>query len=131
MADHKEIVARYTAASAADDYDTMASFRHPNWSMVWPQSGEIVTSHENYVVTRTQRPEGAPPHITPLGGGGGGDFWWGEAAIDYADGSRWLVAGIYEFEGDKIIRERIYFCQPFEAPAWRAQWVEHGTPALG
>ncbi len=131
MTDRKEVLKRYAAASAADDLEAMAAFRHPDWSMVWPQSGEMVTSHENYVATRTNRPEGAPPRVTPLRAGGAGDVWWSEAAIDYADGSRWLAAAIYEFEGDKIIRERVYFCQPFEAPAWRAQWVEQGTPALG
>ena len=131
MTDHKETLERYAAASAADDFDAMAALRHADWQMIWPQSGEVVTDHDDYVTTRTQRPEGTPPRVVPLRLGGSGDVWWSEAAVEYGDGSRWLAAAIYEFAGDKIIRERIYFCQPFDAPAWRAQWVKQGPSALG
>jgi hypothetical protein len=31
---------------------------------------------------------------------------------------------IMEFSGDKVARETQYFGDPFEASAWRAQWVE-------
>ena len=30
-----------------------------------------------------------------------------------------------EFANDKVIHETQYFADPFDAPAWRAQWVEH------
>jgi hypothetical protein len=29
-----------------------------------------------------------------------------------------------EFKGEKVVRETQYFADPFEAAAWRAQWVE-------
>jgi O-glycosyl hydrolase len=29
-----------------------------------------------------------------------------------------------EFRDGKVFRERIYFAEPWEPPAWRAQWVE-------
>ena len=131
MADHESILKRYAQASAEDDMDMMGTFRHPNWRMTWPQSGEIVVGHENYVVTRMNRPEGTPPRVTPLRMGGAGDVWWSEARVEYADGSVWLATAITEFEGDKIIRERVYFAQPFPAPAWRAPLVEREPPAVG
>jgi hypothetical protein len=31
---------------------------------------------------------------------------------------------IVDFEDSKIKRARGYFAEPFEAPEWRAQWVE-------
>jgi len=34
------------------------------------------------------------------------------------------VADIVEFRDGKIWRETRYYAEPFEAPAWRAQWVE-------
>ena len=34
------------------------------------------------------------------------------------------VIGIMEFRDGKVFRERIYFGEPWEPPAWRAQWVE-------
>ncbi len=33
-----------------------------------------------------------------------------------------------EFRDDKVIRERIYFGEPWAPPAWRAQWVERFDP---
>jgi hypothetical protein len=31
---------------------------------------------------------------------------------------------VIEVKDDKIIKQTTYFGQPFEAPAWRAEWVE-------
>ena len=39
-----------------------------------------------------------------------------------------MVAGITEFREDKVVRERIYFGEPWEPPASRAQWVELFDP---
>ena len=33
------------------------------------------------------------------------------------------TVSIMEFRGDKVMHETQYFADPFEAPAWRAQWV--------
>ena len=35
---------------------------------------------------------------------------------------------ILDFRGDKVIRERIYVTEPWEAPEWRAPWRSE-TPA--
>jgi hypothetical protein len=40
-----------------------------------------------------------------------------------------MCVGIMEFRDGKVIRERIYFGEPWEPPAWRAQWVELMEPA--
>jgi hypothetical protein len=29
-----------------------------------------------------------------------------------------------EFHGGKVVRERIYFGEAWDPPAWRARWVE-------
>ena len=34
---------------------------------------------------------------------------------------------IMEFRGDKVFRETVYICDPWEPPEWRAQWVEPMT----
>jgi hypothetical protein len=46
-----------------------------------------------------------------------------EARSDYS-GRIYYVAMIIEFRDEKIIRETRYYADPFEAPAWRAPWVE-------
>jgi len=55
------------------------------------------------------------------------DLWVNEYAIRYDD--RPVVAvGIMEFGAGKVVRERIYFGEPWEPPAWRARWVEPMEP---
>jgi hypothetical protein len=34
------------------------------------------------------------------------------------------MTSIIEFRDGKIVKQTDYFGSPFEAPAWRAQWIE-------
>jgi hypothetical protein len=129
MESSEATVQRYFFANRDEDYALQGSLRHPDWQMVWPQSGERILSHDAYVGMRTHRPEGLP-RVEPLGIGGCGDCWWGEMIIHYADGSRWLGVSLVELRDGLVWRERIYFGQPFSAPDWRAPWVERGEAAI-
>ena len=40
------------------------------------------------------------------------------------DGERVYACETVELEDGKVKRVRAYFGEPFEAPQWRAQWVE-------
>ena len=40
-----------------------------------------------------------------------------------------MVVGIMEFRDDKVVREQIYFGDPWEPPASRAHWVERFDPS--
>lgn len=46
-----------------------------------------------------------------------------EASLDYG-GPRYETAFIFEFRDGKIATETAYWSETFEAPQWRAQWVE-------
>ncbi len=39
------------------------------------------------------------------------------------DGPSYTVS-IMEFKNGKVVHETQYFADPFDPPAWRAQWVE-------
>jgi hypothetical protein len=54
---------------------------------------------------------------------GSGDLFVMEAISDY-QGTILHVTNIVEFDDGKIVRETRYYAEPFEAPAWRAEWVE-------
>jgi hypothetical protein len=54
----------------------------------------------------------------------GGDLAVLEIDLTYSDGSRYLGVSVVEFRDGKVARETDYFAQPFQAPQWRAQWVE-------
>jgi len=59
---------------------------------------------------------------------GNGDLWITEYTITYQGRPAYTVS-IMEFRSGKVVHETQYFADPFEAPAWRRQWVQQ--PASG
>jgi hypothetical protein len=51
-------------------------------------------------------------------------LWVVEALNDYGGGQVYDMVVIMELCEGKMWRDRWYFAEPFEAPEWRAQWVE-------
>jgi hypothetical protein len=138
---NEDIVRRYFAAHAAHDYDTVGRLRHADWITEWPQSRERVRGVANDRAIMDNWPGGPPNNeeirivgsedrwvLTPLNTiqrvVGSGDFWWGDGMAVYPDGSTWYVVGMLQLRDNKVSRETWYFGAPYEAPAWRAQWVE-------
>ena len=54
---------------------------------------------------------------------GEGNLWVTEYTIVYQGRSAYTVS-IMEFRDGKVVHETQYFCDPFEAPGWRSQWVQ-------
>jgi hypothetical protein len=57
---------------------------------------------------------------------GNANLWITEYTITY-QGRYAFTVRIMEFRNGKVIHETQYFADPFEAPAWRSQWVQHIT----
>ena len=87
----------------------------------WPQGGERVVGKANIIGFRSSYPtrQRFQLHRTT----GCHDLWVNEYTIRYDDRPV-MAVGIMEFRDDKVVRERIYFGDPWDPPAWRAQWVE-------
>ena len=60
---------------------------------------------------------------------GGGDVFVVEGTVDYGDGVPVSYVGIGELREGKVERMTEYFANPFEAPAWRADFVDRMEPA--
>ena len=73
-----------------------------------------------YATTRTLQPE--LKRFSARRILGAGDLWITEYVITY-DGRPSYTVSIMEFSDGKVRRETQYFGDPFEASAWRAQWV--------
>jgi hypothetical protein len=52
------------------------------------------------------------------------DLWVNQYTIRYDDTKPLHVVGVMEFRDGKVVRERIYFGEPWDPPARRARWVE-------
>ncbi|HXJ65932.1 MAG TPA: hypothetical protein VNN79_19410, partial [Actinomycetota bacterium] len=62
---------------------------------------------------------------------GGGDTFTVEAVGTYPGGATYHVVAILELRDGKVFRGRTYFAAPFEAPEWRAPYVEPMVPSDG
>jgi hypothetical protein len=112
----------YSNLSPEEEYNV----RHQDYVMEMPQSGERFRGRENMrAFQRARGNHATPPRSLQLrrvlvkeG------LWVVEAVIDYGDGRVLDVVVISELKDGKMWRDRWYFAEPFEAPEWRAQWVE-------
>jgi len=102
--------------------------RHQDYVMEMPQSGERFRGRENMRAFQEAYPT-SPSSIRlrrvlvkrVLVKEG---LWVVEGVADYGGGQVLNVVLILELRDGKMWRDRWYFAEPFEAPEWRAQWVE-------
>jgi hypothetical protein len=106
-----------TAMDPAVEYQE----RHQDFLVEFPQSGERL---DRDGLRRLQEtfPGGMGPRIRLLRVTGGGDVWVAESHIHYADGKDVYGVSRVEFRDGRIWRETRYYAEPFEVPAWRAEW---------
>jgi ketosteroid isomerase-like protein len=90
--------------------------------MEWPQSGERVVGGDNRRGVYKSFP--GLPTITPRRLLVSGDLVTAEATLDYGEGAVFETVFIFELRDGKTAKETAYWSQSFEAPEWRAQWVE-------
>jgi len=113
ISEHFEAAGRDEVA-AADIYaeDAVLEF---------PQGGERIRGKANILAFRAAYPASLAFEIRRTIGSD--DVWVNEYTIRY-DGKPSLAVGIMEFANGRVTRETLYVTDPWEPPAWRAQWVE-------
>ena len=109
----------------AKDVAGMDEVFHDNAIMEWPQSGERVLGAENRRAIYSRFP--TVPHIAPKRLTTAEDLVVLEADLDY-DGPKYSGVFIFELRDGLIAHETAYWSEPFEAPAWRSEWVETAAP---
>jgi hypothetical protein len=96
----------------------------------WPQSGERLTKEASLRLgEKYEDLSGTSPKFDYKRMLGGADVFVVEGTIDYGDGIPVSYVGIGELRDGKIAKMTEYFANPFEAPAWRADFVERMEPA--
>ena len=129
MTDTREMAAAFEEALKAGDYGKMTQLAQQygtdDFTQEWPQSGERLTK-ANSIKLLESYPEmtGKSPAFTYKRMLGGGDIFLVEGTIDYGDGIPVSYVGIGELRDGKVAKMTEYFAKPFEAPAWRADFVE-------
>lgn len=147
----RDVVERFTSGVARGDWESMEDLLHPDYTEIYPQSGEVIRGIENWRAVVSNYPGGLPhgevdrthgaeptrtkvvtaatPIAMPIITLSGGDKnFTSEAHVEYPNGDRYHVVLIGELRGDKIAKATTYVVPPFDAPAWRAPYVERIGP---
>jgi len=118
----REALNAHWQASAAGDADAEHAIYDDAAICDYPQSGERIFGRSNLQALRSHHP-GKPSGFKVKRILGQGDLWITEYTIIYEGRSAYTVS-IMEFRNDKVVHETQYFADPFQAPAWRSQWVQ-------
>ncbi len=113
---------RHWSASAAGDQDAEHEIYADDAICEYPQSGERTIGRRNLQALRSHHP-GKPSGFRVIRILGRSNLWITEYTITYQSRLVYTVS-IMEFGNGKVIHETQYFAEPFQAPAWRAKWVE-------
>jgi ketosteroid isomerase-like protein len=103
------------------DIDAIADLMHDDYVEEYPQSGEKIRGKDNVRTVYENYP--GLPTLIDYSYKLSGELAVVEVTLEY-EGNRMNLCEIVDFEDGKIRRARAYFAEPFEAPEWRAQWVE-------
>jgi hypothetical protein len=113
---------QHWAASASGDLEAEHQIYDDHVLCEYPQSGEMIRGRRNLQALRGYHP-GKPSGFLIRRIVGINDLWITEYVINYGATIVQTVS-IMEFQSGRVIHETQYFAEPFEAPAWRSQWVE-------
>jgi ketosteroid isomerase-like protein len=117
---NRQAVERLWQAFDTLDFEAAGEVLHDDFIAEWPQSRERMHK-DNFLAVNKHYP--GSWHITILRIIAEGDQVATEVRIDI-DGRTDYAVSFYELRDGKIIKETDYWPEPYEAPAWRAQWVE-------
>ena len=108
----------FSTLSAEKEY----ALRYGDCAMEMPQSGERIRGRQRMRGFQEAYP--SPPSIRLRRVLVRDGLWVVEGVNDYGEGQVFSVVLIIELRDGKMWRDTRYYAEPFEAPEWRAQWVE-------
>ena len=110
----------------AKDIDRSHEMYHEDAVLEFPQSGERFEGLATFKEWRAQYPATLRFRIRRMTARE--DLVVVECSISYDDGPWQFGVQLLDFRNDKVIRERIYVMEGWDAPEWRAPW-QAATPA--
>jgi ketosteroid isomerase-like protein len=136
MADNRKTVEQFIEAMAANDIEAQERLLSDDFVEEYPQSGERIRGKDNRRGIIENYPGGTPRETTASSPTpwtpeiiGAGDRFAVAGQITYPNGETWHAVSLIELRDGKINKITDYFGAPFEAPAWRAPYVEKGAAA--
>jgi hypothetical protein len=146
----RTVVERYARAIQDKDFDAQAALLADDFIDEMPQSGERTRGKANYLALVRNYPGGVgtvepksarlvgaedrwvlTPMFTQLRIEGSGDVYTYVGSVRYPNGDTWQMIAIIELRNGKVAKSTTWYAAPFDAPEWRAPYVERFTPDAG
>jgi hypothetical protein len=146
----RTVVERYARAIQDKDFDAQAALLTDDFIDEMPQSGERTRGKANYLASVRNYPGGVgtvepksarlvgaedrwvlTPMFTQLRIEGSGDVYTYVGSVRYPNGDTWQMIAIIELRNGKVAKSTTWYAAPFDAPEWRAPFVERFTPDAG
>jgi hypothetical protein len=145
----REIVEQFARAVEAKDFDTQETLLADDVINDMPQSGERIRGKANAMAVARNYPGGVgtvdagtsrivgsqdqwvmTPTFSVLRIEGSGDVYTYAGKVTYSNGETWDLVAIVELRDGKVAKVTSWYAAPFEAPDWRAPYVER-MPSSG
>jgi limonene-1,2-epoxide hydrolase len=139
----RAVVERFAKAIEDKDFDAQGALIADDYIEEMPQSGERIRGKANWdavvrgypggvgtVDADSARLIGADDKwvLTPTFGvlriEGSGDVYTYVGTVRYPNGQTWQMIAVIELRAGKIAKMTTWYAAPFEAPDWRAPFVE-------
>jgi hypothetical protein len=120
---NKKILEIFWATMATNDFYAAAQLLHDDYLLEWPQSGERIRGRDNFAAVNTEYPAEGKWDFTINQIIAENDIVVTDVSV--TDGTRKDRAITFSTIRDGMVWKQVEFWpEPFETPAWRAQWVE-------
>ncbi len=121
--DSKTVLEKFWQTMGTNDFYAAAQLLHDDFTLEWPQSGERIRGRENFAKINSAYPaEGKWRFIVNAIVANDEEV---VTDISVTDGARHDRAITFSTIRDgKIWKQVEFWPESFDAPAWRAQWVE-------
>jgi hypothetical protein len=137
----RAVVERLARAIEAKDFEGQAALVTDDYIDEMPQSGERIRGRENALAIARNYPGGVgtvesnrlvgaedkwllTPSFNVMRIEGSGDVYTYVGTVRYSDGTTWQMIVIVELRDGKVAKSTTWYAPPFEAPQWRAPFVE-------
>ena len=107
-----------------NDFHTVSKLLHDDFILDWPQSGERILGRENFAAININYPAEGKWHFEVIHIVAEGDVVVTDvSATDGKISGRAITFST--IRDGKIWKQVEFWPDPFDAPAWRAQWVQN------
>jgi len=120
---NKQVIENFWTMMGTNDFFAVAQLLHDEYTLEWHQSGERIRGRDNFAALNTNFPAEGKWQFKINVIVTEGDVVVSDVSV--SDGKRHDRAITFSILRDgKIWKQVEFWPEPFEAPAWRAQWVE-------